>query len=152
MSEYWIKVCNLISASLLWSSNQRTFLTFTTLWANLTEVKLTMFFSYFFLENEVWHFVQTISNEATLYEVLKPVFWKQNKKNISIYRLLKDLHSMPSVRRQMWHWDSPTQPASSVFRFEPNDLAFPRVHVCKVKTRITLHISAVWSVSAGHSG
>ena len=36
------------------------FLTFTTLWANLTADTLLIFFL-FFLENSIWHFMQIVS-------------------------------------------------------------------------------------------
>ena len=58
-------------------------LTFTTLWANLADNKLVIFFL-FFPENRIWHFMQIVSIGDNLHEMSKLFSGKKNKKNISM--------------------------------------------------------------------
>ena len=60
-------------------------LIFTTLLANSVDVKLMTVFL-FFTENRIRQFMQIVSNVVSngdkLHEMLNPIFWKKNKKNI----------------------------------------------------------------------
>ena len=42
------------------------------LWADSADNKLVIFFL-FFLENRIWHFMQIVSKEDSLHEVLDPI-------------------------------------------------------------------------------
>ena len=37
------------------------------------------YFSYFFPENRIWHFIQIISNGENLHEISNPVFWEKSQ-------------------------------------------------------------------------
>ena len=51
-------------------------LTFTTLWANSADNKLTIFFL-IFPENRIWNFIQIVSIGDNLHEMSKSVFWEK---------------------------------------------------------------------------
>ena len=98
------------------------FQTLSTNLANSADDKLVIFFLFFFLENRIWHFMQTVSIflffffQKTGFDVsckLSPIWrqfaWnvkscflgKKNKKNTSISRLLKILSRVLSVKLSM---------------------------------------------------
>ena len=46
------------------------------IYQNSADDKLMIFFFLFFPEN-IWHFMQIVSNGDNLYEMLNPVFWEK---------------------------------------------------------------------------
>ena len=50
-----------------------------TLWANLADDKLVIFFL-FSPENRIWHFMQIVSIGDNLHELSNPVFWEKKEK------------------------------------------------------------------------
>ena len=35
------------------------------------------YFSYFLIENKIWHFMQIVSCGDNLYEITNPIFWEK---------------------------------------------------------------------------
>ena len=69
--------------------NNSVSLTFTALWANSANNKLVIFFSFFFPENKIWHFMQTVSIGDSLHEMSNPVFWEKYFKMMSAENFTK---------------------------------------------------------------
>ena len=69
------------------------FLSFTNLWANSVDDKLTIFL-FFFQENRLWHFMQIVSSIRTKFQSL----FSGKIRNISKCRLLKSLYSIQSIK------------------------------------------------------
>ena len=67
-------------------------LTFTTLWANSSDDKMTIVFL-FFPENRLWHFMQTVSlgERDNLYEMSKPIFWEKKKKKKKYFKMSAEI-------------------------------------------------------------
>ena len=60
----------------VWYTAKLIVLNFTTLWANLADEKLMIFFV-FFPENIIWHVMQIVSNGDNLHEMSNPVSEKK---------------------------------------------------------------------------
>ena len=62
---------------------------------NSADNKLILFFLSFFLENKIWHFMQIVSLEDSLYEMLNIIFWEKSEK---CFKIISDNFFLPSMQ------------------------------------------------------